>query len=850
MATTFSIENLNLNGDLLTASNGSLYINDVLIKNSSGVQLTDRFFIKGYAPISFYTKWPQEGKYLNETYLNDYFMATGIIVSCSRPTTGTVNFLGAIYERPANSAIDTNVFAGFELQPKQIIQQTSLNYKILKDKIIGLNIYNAPEDMRSISVHLLGYFPAAAHFDRMPKQINFYSKHIPMFSENIYEEYSQWDSVYSGFGIYCSNTGVDNLTFIEPITGYISGILNPIPIYYTLDSLIEVPCDPCQKDINRSGFSGYFLEDKKINFPIKNYFLGFNNQSGFSNISGFLFSGFQIDNENVVNTGIYSGFSDDRFTSGEIYQLIGWRSGAFPEKISGFISGYLDQYGAFMRLSKITTGISGSGTIFDGRQDNYLPLDTGFFKLDQSGFIINASGYFINNKKYFFPADRPISYNLIGFISGYMDPNGYFSGFQDLNIISGSSGYFIDTPSDYAKVFFPTGSEFAEFTGMYGIYTGSGYTSYYTGFSFPLESGFSGIDGATNDTYGMMTGIIGSANILIPFSGFSGRPDIDLGLGFNYIPMHYDLNEDFFSGWSMDASGGNTGQWIGGIGTRNVSGKQNITGFVQVDARYDFEILSNLPPNSSGISGYFFDNKTFSFSSGQFDPIYNEFPEFSNNPLFLKYGYSYSGFYPYCSGFSGVGYTDIERQYIVGFISGFKNELGEFYQFTDVTGSSGFITGQERIFFPTGELFSGFSGFDGFNLDLGFLYTGMRENPYMGNNFIGNDFLNSGSGIITGYIGWRNVNFLNKEYGTGIMTGYIGYKNSPFNGSLSGHFYYKDKYGNKFIGTKFELKTGEYYKEAFNVRFNVPWNHRVGIDVYNPLSGISDINIVLFGYYE
>jgi hypothetical protein len=849
MASVFSIENINLNGDILTANNGSLYINNNLIKNTSGVQLSDRFFIKGYAPISFYSKWPQQGNYLNETYLNDFFMATGVLVTCSQPTTGTQTFFGGLYERPASSAINTSVFANFELAPEQIIQHAQINYKVEKNSIIGLNIYNAPEDMRSLSVHLLGYFPAAAHFDRMPKQINFYAKNIPIFSENIHEEYNQWDSVFSGFGVYCSNTGIDQLTFAEQVTGYISGFVSPEPVYAQSLSILKTPCNPCENQIDISDWSGYILNNNKINFPATLIFSGFSGQPDFSSISGFQYTGFQISSNGIFSNGIYSGYSDSAFGSGEILQNIGWRSGAFPEKVSGFLSGYLNQYGGFLRLSKITTGVSGSGVFYDNNYDPYRGIDSGIFKLDLSGFIIGSSGYFIDGKKYFFPADRPISYNIVGFISGYMDPIGRFTGFQNLNAISGSSGYYINTLSDYVQVFFPTGNNFNNFIGMYGIYTGSGYSSYHTGFTFPLGSGFSGIGGSTLDTYGIMTGIIGAANIFIPFSGFSGRPNIDIGLGFEYTGMHFDINEDFFSGLVFDGSG-YTGQWIGGVGKRNVSGKQDITGFSRTNALYNFQIISGLPSNTSGISGYFIDNNTYMFPSGTFDPKYYKFPKFDNNPSFTKYGYSYSGFYPSTSGFSGIGFTGVVKEYIVGFISGFKNVFGEFYQFDQTTGSSGFITGNQKSFFPTGSMFSGFTGFSGFNNNLGFLYTGFGPYPYIGNNFIGDTFINSGSGIITGYIGWRNVNFVTKEYGTGIMTGIIGYRNTPYSGSFTGNFYHKDKNGNKVIGPKFGLKTGQLYNESFNIGFNVPWNNRIGIDIYNPLSGISDINIVLFGYYE
>jgi len=404
MASTLSIENINLNGDILTASNGSLYINNNLVKNSSGIQITDRYFIKGYSPISFYSRWPQQGEYLNEVFLGDFFQATGVLVTCSQPTTGNQNFFGAFYERPSSSAINTTQFAGFQLKPFEIYQLSAIDRKIDNDKIIGLNIYNAPADMRSISVNLLGYFSAAGKFDRMPKQINFYTKHLPINASGIHEEYSQWDSRYTGFGIYCGNTGVDKLTFIEPVTGYISGVLKENPKYYILNNLISGPCSICEKDINRSGFSGYFLGNKKINFPTKEYFSGFSGQFEFSNISGYEYSGFKTLADNTVSEGVYSGYDNIKFGgSGEIFQEIGWRMGIFPEIISGFLSGYVDPYGVFTRFSQITTGISGSGTFYRERFEPYNKLDTDFFLLDRSGYMVGYSGYFISGIKYFFP---------------------------------------------------------------------------------------------------------------------------------------------------------------------------------------------------------------------------------------------------------------------------------------------------------------------------------------------------------------------------------------------------------------------------------------------------------------
>jgi hypothetical protein len=398
------------------------------------------------------------------------------------------------------------------------------------------------------------------------------------------------------------------------------------------------------------------------------------------------------------------------------------------------------------------------------------------------------------------------------------------------------------------QIFFPTGNDFNNFIEMYGIYTGSGYSSYYTGFTFPLGSGFSGLNGAINDSYGIMTGVIGAANIFIPFSGFSGRPNIDLGLGFEYSGLRGDLYKTSFSGSFYDGSG-YTGELISIFGKRNVSGKQDITGFIRTNATYNFKIIT-ASPTESGLSGYFLNNNIYRFPTGPFYPPYYSFPGFENNPSLTEYGSIYSGFFSSKSGFSGFGYTGIKKEYVIGFASGFKDIFEQFFQFTGISGSSGFIIQNEKFFFPTGNLFSGFSGFSEFDENLGFFYSGFGSNPYRNENFIGDNFPTSGSGIITGIIGWRNVQFVTKEYGTGIMTGLIGSRNVPYSGNLTGNFYHKDKFGNKTIGPRFGLNPGQLYNESFGIGFKVPWNNRVGIDMYNPLSGLSDVNVVMFGYYE
>jgi hypothetical protein len=556
--------------------------------------------------------------------------------------------------------------------------------------------------------------------------MNFYSKTVPVYSSGVYEEYCQWDAVFTGFGVYCGNTGFDNSTRSNLINGYISGVVNVNPIYATSSSLMPKLCNPCDSQ-SSAGWSGYFLNGKKQAFPEGANFSGFSGQIGFSTGSGFQYSGFKFISSNVLSDGIYSGYNQQKFGSGEMMQTIGWMSGAFQETISGFVSGYKDQYGAFKRLSNIS---------------GWPTIDQNIFKLQSgtSGFILGSSGYFIGGKTYYFP----------------------------------------------------------------------------------------------------------SGNL---FSGFSGQPDVDAGLGFTYSGIEYDISNGFFSGFQYDGSG-YTGQWISKIGYRNISGRQDITGFVKTNSICDFKILSGLPNNSSGISGYYFENKIYNFPTGTFDDIYYQFPKFNDNPTFVKYGNSYSGFFASNSGFSGVGITDIKKEYVVGFISGYRDSVGEFYQFNNITGASGFILENKRYFFPTGNLFSGFSGFSGFSTGLQFEYSGLGIYPYVGNNFTGDTYAASGSGIVTGIMGWRNIEFQNKEYGTGIITGLIGSANSPYSGALTGSFYYKDKYGNKNTVLNFGLNSGQFYSESSGFGFKVPSSNRVGIDIYNPLSGISDINISLFGYYE
>lgn len=749
MPSVFSIESINLNGSMLTANNDRLYINGQQVKNTSGVQISENFFIKGYAPISFYSRWAVRGQYLNETLLNDLFMVTGYVITCGYPATGSIPLQGRFYQRKVDSVIDVKPITDFELPPRQVYAQKAISEKIYPDSVLGLDIAQAPNEMRAISCHLLGYFPAAGHFDKMPRTFNFYSQSEPKVGNGAYEEYMQHNATFTGVSLYCSETGRGPTTYRQEITGYISGFLQNEPLYIPLSrEAVYQTCDPCYSPPNMSDWSGYFIDGKKYNFNTGNQFSGFNGISLFSQQSGYEYSGFKL------NSGtLFSGYSDSEYGFGEMLETVGWRVAPYPETVSGFISGYRTSGGSFILLSEITGSRVGN------------------FPLDPSGYIIGSSGYFLSGQQYFFPDMMPRRQKVVGFLSGFMSSNGIFTPYHTTNpFTSGNSGYFITR-----QYFFPTGRFFSGFSGMPGFLNNvTGYGFVYSGFGFPEGSGFSGMQFPTSGS-GIMTGIIGTG-VVIPdtiFTRFSGMFGFQESMGYEYSGIFSDISSNFFSGIFPDSSGGITGMVIGKIGYRNVPTRREISGFIKAKSVTNFSGFNITGNNISGLSGYFIDNRTVSFLTGapNRDLLIKGFEGFDNESGFDNFGYEYSGFLTMpSSGFSGLGMPYLFSEPVTGFVSGFlSGQSNTFIRFTGFSGSSGYILDGDKYHFLPARWKSGqnISGFQSGTVDIST------------EQFVPFSFPNSSSGY---YINGVQYFF---PTGTGIDNRFNGFDDSLFGFDMS-----------------------------------------------------------------
>lgn len=816
MPSVFSIESINLNGSLLTAKDDRLYINGEQIKNTSGVQISENFFIKGYAPISFYSRWATRGSYLNETLLNDRFMATGYVVSCAYPATGSVPLQGRFYKRKLSSVIDISTITDFELQPYEIFSQKAISNKIYPDSVIGLDITVAPNEMRSISVHLLGYFPAAGHFDKMPRTFNFYTKDEPITGNNIYEEYIQHDAVFTGFSLYCNESGLGPTIYKEEITGYISGFLKKEPIYIPLtEEITPAVCDPCYKQ-DISDWSGYYINDKKFNFPTGGQFDGFTGLNGFSNTSGHYYSGF-----NFTNELFFYGYNDDKYGLGELIDNIGWRVGPYPEIVSGFLSGYLTSGGSFRPLNII----SGSGTAD--------------FTKDALGYIIGSSGYFLSGQQYFFQNNIiPTKQKIIGFLSGYFSKSGIFTPFLKTNpLSSGGSGYFITK-----QYFFPNGSSFAGFSGMpCFIPPSNGGSFVYSGFSFKEGSGFSGYNWPTIEREKVFGFISGDTNQYKDIY-FSGYTDQLSSSGYFTSGKYIFKTGNEFSGFSGEQNipyqdyeySGFFISGISGISGENIY-SENIIGYISGYQNENgiFSVFTDI----QSASGYFIFNNQIKFlTDSKFSGFSGE-NYFNNTP-----GYSYSGFFATnSSGFSGITFANSGTGIMTGYI-GSRNYYSGIGILTGAIGfrkfygnyGSGIMTGYigSGIIIPDID-FTNFKDMFGFDESMGYKYSGIASD--IQNNFF--------SGIYTDDSGGK----------TGILIGKIGYRNTPTRLKVSGFIKCNSKMdfifspsGFNYNGENISGISGYYInsqKIPFLTGINQPSISVKGFDGFNDQSGFNN-----FGY--
>lgn len=714
MPSTFSIENINLNGHILSAQDGKLYIDNELIKNTSGIQLTERYFIKGYAPVSFYSRWSTVGNYLNETYFNDFFMATGMLISCAIPATGSVTLAGRFYSRNPNSVLDTETIGYFNLPTRTTFVLEPLDFKVKANRIIGLDIYQAPNELKSISLNLLGYSPAAGRFDKMPASISFYKKEELEREEDLEQKYNQYDAQYTGIKILSKTEGYKTIE-TQYITGYVSGYLSETPKYNLITGINS---------------SGYIVDGNKYFFNTGLGFNQFNNIPQFFNpVSGYLWNGFQFTGDSNY---FYSGYDNQKYGTGELFEPIGQRTIPAPELITGFISGYKASGQSFIPLNQI------SGFAGDERIGN-LPLTSG-----SSGYLIGGSGFYLGNQKYAFK----------------------------------------------------TGVQFSGFLEFPAIFT--------------QELGYQYYPIATNPDY---------------------------------------LYTNYFTGIYPDGSGGYTGELIGYIGYRYQPSGQTISGFAKVKSDFNFKVLESNDENIFGLSGYYINNNIIKFNNKNRFSGFDGESGFNQDP-----GYEFKGFnLNNLFSFTGNGAIIILRKPITGFVSGELSQSNQFEIFTGTNASSGYILDGNKYYF-TGEFSSGIkSGMYGFTDGLGFEYI-IDQNTfqYDNSNFIGDGGNIFGSGIITGYIGYKNITGIDMAFGSGTINSIIGYRKIYDTSPLLGQFYYKNDNNDKINGPLFVLSTGSINNKInlTNNIFEVPQDTFVGIDILKTLSGISGLSIALHGYYE
>lgn len=502
-----------------------------------------------------------------------------------------------------------------------------------------------------------------------------------------------------------------------------------------------------------------------------------------------------LGSRNVLKT---SG-SFDRFNNDDYFKYSSFNYNGFFDGPSGF-SGieYLNS-GTGIITGKIGEIIisdkSGIVTGLIGYRNNMLLEGTfsgfsGLFDFDQSeensysGFFIESSGFsgidYINS-------GIGILTGIIGSAFLYYK-SGIFSGF------SGESGFSNENGYEY-KGFFQENSGIIEEINVGNIVRMTGYIGYRNNFiKNPLYSGFSGIP---SFEYGWKY-------------IWRDQPDGILLTGIPY-------STGFLSG--------------------NVIIKEPIVGFVSgiLNADNSFYQFQNINPTSGseGFSGVYVPEHSVYIANDE-NSIH---PSGLKNVLYFLTGLeNFSGFYSLptnlyfnelsgflCEGFdngfniNGSGFVPQPiplKEKIIGYLSGYLNEIGLFapYRFPD---GSGYILDNKKYIFNHGIEFSGFSGISDFI--SGFEYTGFSfpENSA----FSGVDFENSGFGMLTGYIGTRNTGFYILDTGIGAMTGIIGWRNAikiSNSGEITGIIVFKD------ILNPVTLTTGEFLKLRYDVYAHIP----------------------------
>lgn len=585
------------------------------------------------------------------------------------------------------------------------------------------------------------------------------------------------DGIFSGYtqgkefgsGQFFEKIGTRNYPIQENIIGFRSGVMNSLFSFSGFSS--------------GKNLSGYFISGQQYYFPTGSQFSGFLGQSGFSNYLGYVYYGF-ANQTNFVFSGINSATG-----TGILSGIIGYRNILTGEVVSGFvninaipdfspITGYENASGFY--LNNTTIGFN-TGNLFSGF-DGFNGFSS-YLGYEYKEFFTNGFGDF---------SGADFANSGTGILTGII---GYrvLSGYGALSGIIGTR-----------NIFYKSG----EFEAFENNALFEKYLKYkYTGFSFIEGSGFSGVN-FPDSGHGIITGFIGDRNVMNlvgSYSGLSGIPTHEYGW--------YYTDEGFFKSGLPNF----TGVFSGGsfdIGLTGFSGTPFLSGekIVGYISGYINEFGFNTLTGKIGHSGYFLSGKQRFFSTG------NNFSGFSGQSGFDDpHGYIYTGFsFPEGSGFSGISWPVVQKEAIIGFMSGYMNQYSTFFPFQNLypeLSSSGYFSNQEQKFFPTGELFSGFASEIDSNL---YEYSGFFINGPSG--FSGTDFLDSGSGIVTGFIGYKN-NLTYPLIGSGIVTGFIGSRNHLMysnTGILTGLVGYK----NYISGLK--LTYGQFVRLTYETITRIP----------------------------
>jgi|694.fasta_scaffold10587_2 hypothetical protein len=383
---------------------------------------------------------------------------------------------------------------------------------------------------------------------------------------------------------------------------------------------------------------------------------------------------------------------------------------------------------------------------------------------------------------------------IVGFVSGYMDVSGNFSGFQS-RTISGHSGFY--------------------YTGSYNVFPPYQFfevqkiTGYVSGFL--NNSGSFDIFNSTHPYYN--SGYFLSGQITDFTYSLIEQEDIS---GFQYGFLNNLLNswEPFASTNKLSSSGYLlNGQFIEFLPEKIIE-KTPVTGF-RVGFMNGLGIFSGYSTGEGGTSGILLTGDVFSDdpNSRIFFPLDGNFVGFDGISGFdPEIGYEYSGFDFFDSS---------------GFIS--FDQANPFFGTGEMTG----LIGYKYIVYLSGE-FSGENSITGVNEGFGLDFNGFFDGDtyFSGVEFdpLTNSFLNYGTGYLIGKIGTKNVqNFYGdpgfdnrpgfdplagysytgfsfpegsgfagingNTFGTGYMSGFIGSRNFiDYTGIYSGFTGLLDKY--------------------------------------------------------